>query len=81
MQVVDHGTAAQITPVLALPARAGASTLPVADMGQGLLDRHPLAQLGASCGRLLAGPQLGQERLVGMDVHAAAMDPRRTLGA
>jgi len=87
VQVVHHGAAAQVEQVLAVAHVAGAAVLPVANVGQGVLDRHPLAQLGAPLGGELAGAQLGQQLLVGVDLHAAsagaggALDAQGTGGA
>jgi hypothetical protein len=47
-------------------------------MGQGVLDGLPLAPLGPAQRRLLAGTELRQEGLVGMDVDAPAMGAGRT---
>jgi hypothetical protein len=43
VEVVDHCDAAQVEQVLALAEVAGAAALPVADVGQGVFDRGPLA--------------------------------------
>jgi len=77
MQVVDNGAATQIKPVLAQPAGASTPPLPIGHMSQSVLDGHPLAQLGPSQRRLLAGTRLRQERLVGMHVQAAALGAGR----
>jgi len=50
-------------------------------MGQGVLDLDPLAQLGPPLWGLLAGAQLGQQPLVGVDLHAAAPGAGGALGA
>jgi hypothetical protein len=47
VEVVDHGDPAEIEQVLAGAAVAGAAALPVADVGQGVLDLDALAELGA----------------------------------
>ncbi len=52
MQVLHNGTAPQIKPVLAHPAIARPTPLPVADVGQPMLHCDPFAQFGA--------PQWGQ---------------------
>ncbi len=54
MQIVDDGAAAQIEEVLAYAAIARTSSLPPTNMGQGMLNRHPLAQFAASVRGLLA---------------------------
>jgi hypothetical protein len=54
VQIVDHGTATHIEEILAQTAIASAPPLPVTDVGQGMLNRHPLAQFAASVRRLLA---------------------------
>ena len=54
MEVVDHGDAAQVEQVLAGAALAGAAALPVADVGECVLNRYAFAQLGASFRGLLA---------------------------
>jgi hypothetical protein len=72
VEVVDHGAAAQVEQVLALTKVAGTIALPVADVGQGVLDRDPLAELGPPQGGELAGAELSQQVLVGVDLDAAA---------
>jgi hypothetical protein len=59
MEIVDDRAAPQIEEILALATIASASPLPVANVGQGVRDRYPLAQLGASNGRVLTLPQFG----------------------
>ena len=48
MEVVDHGGAAEVEEVLAGAAVAGAVSLPVADVCQGVFDRDAFAKLSAS---------------------------------
>ena len=60
MEVVDDGDAAQVEQVLAGAAVAGAAALPVADVGEGVLDGDAFAQFRASFGGLLALAQLGE---------------------
>ena len=48
MQIVDDGTPTQIEEILAQAAIACAASLPVTDVGQGMLNRHPLTQFAAS---------------------------------
>ena len=67
MEVVDDRDPAQVEQVLALADVAGTPTLPAADMGQGVLDLDPLTQLGPPVWGLLAGAQLDQECLVGVE--------------
>src|SRR5258708_2146028 len=64
---------AQPEEVLAGAVVAGAADLPVADVGQGVLDLDALAQPGSPGRGLLALAQLGQQRLVGVDGDAAAV--------
>ena len=71
MEVVDHRDPAQVEQVLAGAQVAGAAALPVADVGEGVLDGDAFAQLGAQIGGLLVLAQLGQQRLVGVDGGAA----------
>ena len=71
VEVVDDGDAAQIKQVLADAAVAGAPSLPVAHVGQGVLDLDAFAQLGAPFRGVLALAQFGQQCLVGVDGHAA----------
>jgi hypothetical protein len=54
MQIVDDGTTAQIEEILAQPPIACASSLPVANMSQCMLNGDSFAQLGPSLRRLLA---------------------------
>jgi hypothetical protein len=50
VEVADNGDAAQVEQVLAGAAVAGAAALPVADVGEGVLDCDAFAQLRASFG-------------------------------
>src|SRR5437764_15276084 len=72
MQVVDNAGAAQVEEVLAHTAVAGTITLPVPDMGQGMLRRDALAQPGPPRGRQLALAQLLQQAFIRVDGHAAS---------
>ena len=78
VEILDHGTAAQVEHVLAWATIAGAAALPVADMRQGVLDGDPLAELGPSSWRVLALTQLGEEPLIGVDADTAAARTGRT---
>jgi hypothetical protein len=71
VQVVDDSGAAHVEQVLADARVAGAAALPGADMGQGVLDRDPFAELGPAGWGELAGLQLDQEPLVWVDLDAA----------
>jgi hypothetical protein len=51
VEVVDYGGAAQVEEVLAGAAVAGAAALPVADVGDGVLDLDALAQAGRARSR------------------------------
>jgi hypothetical protein len=68
VEVVDDRDSAQIEQVLALAEVAGTASLPAADVGQGVLNLDPLAQLGPPVWGLLRGAQLGQQPLVGVDL-------------
>ena len=50
MQVVDDGAAAEIEEVLAGAAVASTTALPASDVGDGMLDRDALSQLGSALG-------------------------------
>ena len=54
MEIVDDGAATQIEEILAQATIAGASSLPPANMGEGVFDSHPFAQFGSSLWSLLA---------------------------
>jgi hypothetical protein len=54
VEVVDHGDAAQVEQVLAGAAVACTAALPVADMGEGMLDGDTFAQFVAPLRGLLA---------------------------
>src|SRR4051812_14542820 len=81
MEVVDDGGAAQVEQVLAFAAVAGAAALPAADVGEAVLDRDPLAELGAAGRGALAGAQLVEEPLVGVDGDRAAVGAGGAAGA
>jgi hypothetical protein len=87
VEVVDDGDAAQVEQVLAGAQVAGAAALSVPDVRQGVLDLDAFAQLRAPVRGVLAATQFGQQRLVGMDGHAApvaaggAPGPQRARGA
>jgi hypothetical protein len=87
VEVADDGDPAKVEEVLAGAAVAGAAALPVADVGEGVLDRDALAELRAPSWGLLALAQLGEQRLVGVDNDAApvaaggAAFPQRAGGA
>ena len=68
-----HSRAVQIEQVLADAAVAGATAVPVPDMGEGMLDCHVFAQFRPADGSLLALPQPGEQGRVGMDRYAAAV--------
>ena len=63
VEVVDGGGAAQIEEVLALADVARVASLPVADMGQGVLDSGTFAELGAPGWSLLALAELLEQAL------------------
>ena len=46
MEVMDDGGAAQVEEVLAQTPVARTGTVPAPDVGEGVLDGHPFAQLG-----------------------------------
>jgi hypothetical protein len=72
VEVMDHCDPAEVEQVLARTQVAGAVALPAADMGQGVFDLGALAEPGAALRGLLAGSQLDQQPLVGVELHAAA---------
>jgi hypothetical protein len=72
VEVVHHRDPPQVEQVLALAEVAGAVALPAADMGQGVLDVDALAEAGPPWAGLLAGTQLHQQPLIGVDLDAAA---------
>jgi hypothetical protein len=65
VEVVDDGDAAQVEQVFAGTGVAGAAALPVADVGERVLDLDTLAELGPPGRGLLALVQLGEQCLVG----------------
>ena len=73
VQIVDDGTAAQIKEILAEPAVAGTSTLPLTNMGQRMLHGHPFAQFGPSLWGLLALAQLDEQGFIGMDADTTSL--------
>lgn len=77
MEVVEDGAAAKIKEVLAGATVASAVSLPAADVGQAMLDRHSFPQLGSTLRRQLSFAQLLQEPFIRVDVDAAAMGARR----
>jgi hypothetical protein len=62
VEVADDSGAAQVEQVLAGAAVAGAAALPMSDVGQGVLDLDPLAELGSPGRGGLTLAQLGQQR-------------------
>ncbi len=54
VEILDDRRATQVEEVLAAAAVAGTAALPVADVGEGVLDRDAFAQLGPTGGGLLA---------------------------
>src|SRR5579859_2934255 len=71
VQVVDDRTAPEVEEVLAAAAVASAPSLPAADVGEGVLHRHALSELGSALWCQLPFPEFLQQAFVGMDVHAA----------
>ena len=71
VEVVDDGDAAEVEEVLAGSAVAGAAALPVADVGEGVLDRDAFAELRPPGRGLLALAQVCEQRFVGVDGYAA----------
>ena len=80
VEVVDHRDAAQVEQVLGLAEVAGTSSLPVIDMGQGVLNLGALAEFGAAVGRVLGRAELGQQPLIGVDLDAATAGAGGALG-
>src|SRR5215467_3370797 len=72
---MNNSTSTQVKHILPHAAIAGTATLPMANMGQGMLDRNTLAQLRAPLRCPLAFPQLRQQGFIGMNADAT---PRRT---
>ena len=60
VEVVDDGDPPQVEEVLAGAAVAGAASLPVADVGQGVLDLDTFAQFRPPVRGLLALAQFGE---------------------
>ena len=54
MQIVDDGAPAQIEKILAWTTISCAPSLPVANVGEGVLNRYPLAEFAATFWSLLA---------------------------
>jgi hypothetical protein len=54
VQIVDDSAAAEIEEILPQPAIACASSLPLTNMCEGMLNGHPFAQFRPSFWRLLA---------------------------
>jgi hypothetical protein len=69
VEVVDDGGAAQVEQVLAGAQVAGAAALPVADMGQAVLDLGAFTQSRATLRGLLPLAELDQQGLVRVDGH------------
>ena len=78
MEIVDNGTATQVEQVLAAPAIASAPALPVANMRQGMFDRDPLPEFGASSRRELALAQFDQKAFIRVEMDTASARTRRT---
>ena len=82
VEIVDDCAAAQIEEILAHAPIASTSALPVPNMGEGMLNRHPFAQRarGIANGddRLLSRADEGF-RALSLDWHAAQTDPLRRL--
>jgi hypothetical protein len=73
VEVVHRGGATQIEGVLALADIARIASLPLADVGQGVLYGGALAELGAPGRRLLAVAQFLEQSLIRVDRDAAAV--------
>jgi len=78
---VDDGTAAEIKEILAHTPIASASSLPPANMGQGMLNRDPFTQLGSPLCGLLPLSQLDEQGFVGVNIHTASLRAGRALGS
>src|SRR5215472_16996461 len=73
MQVLHDRAASQVKEVLADASIARPTSLPASDMGQAMLHRHPLAQLGTSQRGQLPLAQLPKQSLIWVDRDAAPM--------
>src|SRR5947209_6505492 len=71
MQIVDDGAAAEIEEIFACAAIACSPSLPPANMGQGMLNRHPFSKLSASLWGLLTLSQFNEQGFVWVNTHAA----------
>ncbi len=78
IQIVDDRRTTHIKQIVAQAPIPGTAALPARDMCQGVLDRHTLPQLRPALWALLSLPQSPEQRLSGLDRHAA---PLRTPGA
>src|SRR5579859_2284659 len=78
MQVLHDGAAPQVKQVLADPALARTTPLPVSDMGQPMLHRDALTQLGTPQRGQLPLAQLPKQSLIRVDGDAAPMGAGRT---
>lgn len=72
MEVVDDGAAAEVEEVLAGATVSSTSSLPAADMSQGVLDWDPLPQFGSAVGCELPLARLLEESFIRMNVDTAA---------
>jgi hypothetical protein len=72
VEVVEDCGASQVEQVLALADEAGTVSLDVAQVGQGVLHIHPLAQLLPAKGRELFLAQLKEQSLIGVDGDSVA---------
>ena len=61
MEVADDGDTPEVDQVLAGAVVAGAASLPVADVGEGVLDLDAFAELCPAFGGFLALAQLGEQ--------------------
>ncbi len=76
VEVADDGAAAEVEEVRARSTVASAPALPVADVGERVIDLHSLSQLGASLGSEPPLSKLREQLLVGMDRDRAALRAR-----
>ena len=77
---MNNGAAAQIEEILACATIARSSSLPPANMGQGMLNRDPFTQLDSPLWGLLPLSQLDEQGFVGVNTDAASVRAGRALG-
>src|SRR5690242_11153199 len=72
MQIVDDGAAAEIKKILPCATITSPPSLPPANMGQGMLNRHPFSKESASLWSLLTLSQFNEQGFAWVNTHAAS---------